>query len=226
MQELLHRLRREVLGGHELAAQVGRRGLRRRLQPQQDRRQRLIDLVVEVLREALSLLFLRSQHAARGVPALGLEAVEHAVEGALEADDLLGVGPRGLGAPGPRREISLLGGADQAGERPEPAAQEQGVGQQRHQQRQDEHEELAALAGIRHGQVDGHGGEEDRGRHQQRVDRQDLAEQREPLHAMNSGPEGQGRRWGLDPISPERRPSDTSAASKSTNVSARRGRRP
>ena len=49
-------------------------------EPQQDAGQRLVDLVVEVLRDPRALLLLRAQHGAAGLAALVLEAVHHAVE--------------------------------------------------------------------------------------------------------------------------------------------------
>ena len=57
-QQLVHRLAREPLGLGQLATQLGRGVLDRRLEPQGDRGQGLVDLVVEVLRDppALALL--------------------------------------------------------------------------------------------------------------------------------------------------------------------------
>ena len=71
VQQLLHRLRRERLRVGELGEQVGRRVADRRREPQQDRGQRLVDLVVEVLGDPRALLLLGAQHRAAGLAALG-----------------------------------------------------------------------------------------------------------------------------------------------------------
>ena len=68
VQQLLHRLRGERLDLLELRAQPGRR--RRAivgLQAQQDRGQRLVDLVVQVLRDPRALLLLGAQDGAAGL---------------------------------------------------------------------------------------------------------------------------------------------------------------
>ena len=84
-----------------------------------------------------------------------VEPVEHPVERGLEAYHLVGVSPRGLYASPTRRQVGLLHRADQPLERLKAAAQQQGVGQERHEQRHHEHGELPPRAGIPHGQVDG-----------------------------------------------------------------------
>ena len=65
VQQLLHGLGDEALGLLELALEAGRRVHDRRLEAAGDRRQRLVDLVVEVLGDALALVLLRAQDGAR-----------------------------------------------------------------------------------------------------------------------------------------------------------------
>ena len=87
-QQLLHRLRGEGLDLLELGAQPGRDVERGGLQAQQDRGQRLVDLVVEVLRDPGALLLLGADDGAAALEALLLDAGEHAVEGGGEALDV------------------------------------------------------------------------------------------------------------------------------------------
>jgi hypothetical protein len=64
VQQLLHRLRHQRLRLLELVLERRRRGADRRLQAQQDRGERLVDLVVEVLGEPRALDLLGAQHGA------------------------------------------------------------------------------------------------------------------------------------------------------------------
>jgi hypothetical protein len=64
VQQLLHRLGGERLGVRELVDEVRRGVGHRRLQPQQDPGQRLVDLVVEVLGDPRALLLLGAQDRA------------------------------------------------------------------------------------------------------------------------------------------------------------------
>ena len=89
VEQLLHRLRDELLGLLQLGPQRPRRVADRRRQPQQDRRQRLVDLVVQVLGDPRALLLLRPQHRAAGLAPLRLEPLEHPVERVGELVDLL-----------------------------------------------------------------------------------------------------------------------------------------
>ena len=118
------------------------------LEAQQDRRQRLVDLVVEVLRDPLALLLLRAKHAVCGLAALGLEPVEHAVERGLSRITSSASARDARRAAASARQVGLLHRADQPLERPQAPAQQQRVGQQRDQERHHEHGELAPLAGV------------------------------------------------------------------------------
>ena len=89
LEELLHRLVREPLRLRELVPQPRRRDLRERLEPQQDRGQRLVDLVVEVARDALALLLLGAQLQPACAPPLGLDPLEQLRERVREPLDLL-----------------------------------------------------------------------------------------------------------------------------------------
>ena len=73
---------------------------RGRLEAQQHAGQRLVGLVVQVARDARALGLLRAQDGGGGARALGLEAVEHAVERRVQARDL--VGARRSGSRGRR----------------------------------------------------------------------------------------------------------------------------
>jgi hypothetical protein len=68
------------------------------LQAQQDARERLVGLVVQVAREARALRLLGAQDGAGAGAALVLDAVEHAVERLAQAHDVLRVGALGVRA--------------------------------------------------------------------------------------------------------------------------------
>ena len=89
LEQLLHRLVREPLRLGELGPQARRGDLRERLEPQQDRGERLVDLVVEVARDALALLLLGAQLQPARAPPLSLDALEQLGEGGGEPLDLL-----------------------------------------------------------------------------------------------------------------------------------------
>ena len=89
VEKLLHRPRGQRAGFRELGRDrriVG--AAAQRLEPQQQPGQRLVDLVVEIAGDPGALLGV--QRRARRASPLGLEALEHLVEGALEAEHLLG----------------------------------------------------------------------------------------------------------------------------------------
>ena len=148
-QQLLHRLARQPLGLGQLAAQLRRRALDRRLEPQRDGGQRLVDLVVEVLRDPPPLPLLGLDRGAAGLAALALEPRDHPVERALEPPHLGAVGcagaaaARSVGRPG--RSCSIA--RDQLLERLEPPAQQQPVAEQRRDQREPQHQAFAAVTG-------------------------------------------------------------------------------
>ena len=116
VEQLLHRLRGERLDLLELGAQPGRDVERGGLQAQQDRGQRLVDLVVEVLRDPGALLLLGADDGAAALEALLLDAGEHPVEGGGQTLDVargvrvdggaLARGDRGRRAPSSRRRCS------------------------------------------------------------------------------------------------------------------------
>ena len=64
--------------------ELGRRLRTRRLEPQQEAGQRLVDLVVEVAGDPGPLLLLGVERGARGAAALGLQPLEHRAERALQ----------------------------------------------------------------------------------------------------------------------------------------------
>ena len=131
-QQLLHRLAGQSLGLDQLALQLRRRLLDRRLEPQRDRGQRLVDLVVEVLGDPPPLALLGLDRGPPGLPALGLEPRDHPPERAVEALDL---GAVARGAPTSPLlgigEVDLLHRRDQLVERLEAAAEQQPVTEQR-----------------------------------------------------------------------------------------------
>ena len=93
VEQLVHRLVHEPLQLGHLGRALGRRLVGERLQPQQDRGERLVDLVVEVARQAAALLLLGAHGQLARAAALLLDALEQAVEGARQPVDLLdGVG--------------------------------------------------------------------------------------------------------------------------------------
>ena len=92
-----------------------------RVQLQQDAGQHLPDLVVEIAGDADPLGLLRGEHAPAALLALALEPVEHAVEGADDAADLV-VAPDLQALPGPQ-EVDRLHPLREPPERRERAAQ-------------------------------------------------------------------------------------------------------
>ena len=90
-EQLAHRLVGERLGLRQLGLELRRRRLARRLQPQQQPGQRLVDLVVEVAGDAGPLLLLRLQGGRPGPPPLGFQAAHHPQEGELDPLHLLGL---------------------------------------------------------------------------------------------------------------------------------------
>ncbi len=103
-QQLVHRLARQALGLGQLPAQVGRGVLDRSLEPQRDRGERLVDLVVKVLRDPPALALLGLDRGSPRVAPLGLERRDHPVErvwsrctSALSAIPVGGGGVRGRG---------------------------------------------------------------------------------------------------------------------------------
>ena len=147
---------------------AGRRVLGQRLEPQQDRRERLVHLVVEVAREPAALLLLRAHHELAGAAALLLHPVEQSLEGLGEPADLLGGPVRAEVERVGRGGVHLLDALDQALQRPEAALEHPHVHAEREHDREREHQELPALA--RHLEVEaGHeaGGQQGE-RHEQR----------------------------------------------------------
>ena len=127
---------------------LGRRVLGERLEPQQDRGERLVHLVVEVARQPAALLLLRAHHELAGAAALLLDALEQAPEGLGQAVDLLGrARRRGRARASPGcGGIDPLDPLDQALERAEAALEHPHVHAEREHDRQREHQELPALA--------------------------------------------------------------------------------
>src|SRR5262249_3076612 len=147
LKELLHRLVDEPLELRQLALELGRvRVLHQGLEAKQDRGERLVDLVVEVTRDALALLLLRAEHEPTAAAALGLDALEEADEGGGEAIDLLHLTGRRRIERDALRGVDALETVDQLFERGEAAAQHHDVRQQGEHDRHREERELPALA--------------------------------------------------------------------------------
>ena len=126
-QQLLHRLGRERLDLLELGAQPGRDVERGGLEPEQDRGQGLVDLVVQVLGDAGALLLLGADDGAAALDALLLDAGEHLVEAGGQALDLVRRARGGVGALAGRARVDALHRRQQRLERHEPALEQQGV---------------------------------------------------------------------------------------------------
>ena len=191
-QQLLHRLGGERLDLLELRTQPGRDVVSGGLESQQDRGQRLVDLVMEVLGDAGALLLLRADDGAAALHALLLEAGEHAVEVAREALDLARGGVVGLGALAGGGEVDALHRLHQALQRREPALEQQRVDQHGADDREADQQQP-----LQRGDAPASVGREQRGDDRRRgdeggVDRQDLGE------------EGSGTHRLLDPPSAER----------------------
>src|SRR5438067_3296277 len=122
-QELLHRLVDERLELCHLARQRLRHVLADRLQSQQDRGQRLVDLVVEVAREPPAVLLLRAQHEPTRPAPLVLDPAQEAPERDRKPLDLLDRGARHDELGGRLRRVELLQTCDQLLERREAAPQ-------------------------------------------------------------------------------------------------------
>ena len=160
--------------------ELDRRLHARRLEPQQQRGQRLVDLVVEVAGDARALLLLRGERGARGPAPLGLEALEHAPEGALEPRHLLGLAAPVGGAAqvGARAgEVGALHLVHQPLQGPEAALEHEHVDEDR--QRDRERRGPAPARAARRGRdwVAGDAGRDHRGDDQQQVRDQDLGEE-------------------------------------------------
>ena len=155
------------------------------LEPQQQPGQRLVDLVVEVARDSRALLLLGVEGGARRSPALGLEPLEHADEGAVQTGDLLRPGRRlhvtqvGAG-PG---EVGALHLIDEPLEGAEAPLQKDQVDRDAERDRKPEHERglwIFAEVDVRVRRQDRG---DDRGDDQHQVDDQHLGEQIAPSHA-------------------------------------------
>ena len=160
--------------------QPRRSDLRERLEPQQDRGERLVDLVVEVARDALALLLLGAQLKPAGAPALGLDPLEQLGEGVREPLDLL---HRLLGGleRGRVARVDRLDLADQLVQRAEPPLQHQDVQQQREDDRHREQREREPLVVEVQVQARRRARGEQRRHDQQEVGGDDLAAEGFPL---------------------------------------------
>ena len=98
-EQLVHRLRREALGLGELLGELGRRALGGRREAQRHGRQRLVDLVVQVARDARALGLLRAQDRRGAPPTRSVSRRESmTVEGLAQARDVGGLVVGGLRA--------------------------------------------------------------------------------------------------------------------------------
>ena len=185
-QQLLHRLRGEGLDLLELGAQPGRDVERGGLQAQQDRGQRLVDLVVEVLRDPGALLLLGADDGAAALEALLLDAGEHAVEGGGQALDVARGVRVGGGALAGRQQVDALHRLDEVLERLEAVAQQQRVDQ--HGGDDGDADQQVALQRCEAGRLVGgeHRGDERRHGDEHRVDGQNLGQKRAGAHRYGS----------------------------------------
>ena len=92
-EQLLHRLAGQALGLVQLAPQRPRRVLDRGLEPQRDRGQRLVDLVVKVLGDPPALALLGLDRGPARLAAGGLEPRQHPVDRGVQALGLGAVDP-------------------------------------------------------------------------------------------------------------------------------------
>ena len=176
-EQLLHRLVHQPLELGHLARALGGRVLGQRLQPQQDRGERLVHLVVQVTREAAALLLLRAHRERARAAALLLDAVEQAPERVREAVDLLdrlGLAQR---ERWPARRGRSLDPVDQALERPEAALQHPEVHAEREHDREREDQERPALVRDREVEAGSEAGREERERDEHHVRGHDLADE-------------------------------------------------
>jgi len=176
----------------------------RGLQAQQDGRQRLVDLVVQILRDALALALLGANRRTARVPALLLEALEHPVERQPKALDLARVGVLHAYAPAGVGQVGLLHRVDHLREGSEAAAQQERVAEKRREQRGDEHDHLATVGDLPDVQVHGDRRHEHGSGDQQEVHGEHLSEQRAPAHERME--------WGSHPMDARGLAADTVGA--------------
>ena len=206
VEQLVHGLVHEPLELRHLLRVLGRGLLRQRLQPQQDRRERLVHLVVEVAGEPAALLLLRAHHELARAPALLLHALEQAPERLGQPADLLGRPLRGeVQRPGSGR-VHLLDALDQALQRAKAALEHPHVHAEGEHDRQRQHEELPALAGHLEVETGHEAGGQQRERHENDVGGHDLADERivAARHSWSVCQSESAIRadiWGLHPIS-------------------------
>jgi hypothetical protein len=155
----------------------------RGLEAERDRRERLVDLVVQILGDAPALALLGLDRGAARLAPGGLKAREHPVDRGLEAVGLAGVDPVagdqlvvGVGV------VNRLHGGDQPVERDEAPAQEQPVAEQGGHQGEAEHEHLAPAERVADPRVEGERGHDRGPRDEEQVHGQYLKEQRAGLH--------------------------------------------
>ena len=168
---------------------------------QQNAGERLVDLVVEVVGQALALLLLRAQHRAWPSRALGLEAVEHPVEGGVEPRDLLdvAVGRRRAARRAARSMRSMVAISRSSGAKRRRSRQP--LPSRIASERGDEHGEAACARGAGRSPGCGHRPRRTGGGHQQGVDGDELREEgRGASWRMGSGPDIGSR--GARPIPP------------------------
>jgi hypothetical protein len=195
-QQLLQRLVGERPDLGELAGELGRRLLAGRLESQQQSRERLVDLVVQIARDSRALLLLRLQRRTGGAAALGLEALEHPDERVMQPLDLLGAA-RALGEPEVRSgagEVGALHLVDEVLERLEAALKQEQIEDDRRQDREPQHDEGRGPFGEAPARVRGDDRGDERDGDQQQVDRHHLRHQITPPHGIKvSAPRGESR---------------------------------
>jgi hypothetical protein len=116
-----------------------------RLEAQEDARERLVGLVVQVAGDARALGLPRLEDRARGARALHLEALEHPVVGLAQPRDLLHLAGRRGHRGAARGEVDRLHRGDELLERREPAAQDEAVGEHGGEDGDDEQAEAPAV---------------------------------------------------------------------------------
>ncbi len=134
---------------------------------------------MQVLGDPPALALLGLDDRAPGVPAFGLQALDHAHKGRPEPSHLGAVDPqRGGVIPSRLQEVQALHGRDQVIQGSEATVQEQPVAEQRGHQGEPQQDHFAPPSQAAQPPLRGHHANEHGGCDQQQVDEQNLDEER------------------------------------------------